>query len=255
VIEATGVAAGFVGPVGLSIPVFADHELRGARGAVCGAGAADAHLVGVDLERDVPNAQFAAQRMAEPGDRCPRCGTGTFRGFKGIEVGHVFFLGTKYSAPMQCNFVDEAGATRPMVMGCYGIGITRVAAAAIEQNHDASGICWPISIAPYEIEVIALQAGDAAVMAAAEAIYEGLKAKGIEVLFDDRDERPGGKFKDADLIGVPLRVAIGGRSLKDGKVELKGRRDKDPTLIPVDGAVEHLAGLVAAEYAKLGGKA
>ncbi len=251
VLAATGVPAGFVGPVGLTIPVFADHELRGATGAVAGAGVADAHLVGIDLARDVPAAQFASLRLAEPGDRCPRCDGGTLRGFKGIEVGHVFFLGTKYSAPMQCNVVDAQGATVPMVMGCYGIGITRVAAAAIEQNHDDGGICWPISIAPYEVQVVALQAGDAAVMAAAQELYDGLRARGIEVLFDDRDERPGAKFKDADLIGVPLRVAIGARSLKEGNLELKGRRDAQPTLIPVAGAVEHLAGLVAAAHQQL----
>ncbi len=254
VVDAIGVAPGFVGPVGPlrgEVAVWADAELRGARGAVCGANAADAHLVGVDVERDLPGVRFAPLRFAEPGDRCPRCGEGTYRGFKGIEVGHVFFLGTKYSAPMQCDFVDEQGATKPMVMGCYGIGITRVAAAAIEQNHDAGGICWPISIAPYEVEIVALQAGDVAVMAAAQALYDGLRARGVEVLFDDRDERPGAKFKDADLIGVPLRVAVGARSLKDGKLELKARRDAQPTLIAVDGAVELLAARVAEEHQKL----
>ena len=131
------------------------------------------------------------------------------------------------------------------------LGLSRTAAAAIEQNHDGNGICWPMSIAPYQVEVIALQAGDAAVVAAATALYEGLTARGVEVLFDDRDERPGGKFKDADLIGVPLRIAVGARSLKDGKLELKWRRDDKPTLIDVDGAVAHVAELVAAEQQRL----
>src|SRR5204862_1958458 len=142
--------------------VIADEELRGAAGMVAGAGEPDAHVTGVDLARDVPGATFAPLRLAEPGDTCPRCKTGHFRGFRGIEVGHVFFLGTKYSKPMQCNFLDESGASQPMVMGCYGIGITRVAAAAIEQNHDADGIRWPMAIAPYEVEIVALQK-DAAV--------------------------------------------------------------------------------------------
>ncbi|MEZ4367073.1 MAG: proline--tRNA ligase, partial [Kofleriaceae bacterium] len=174
--EATGVLPGFVGPIGLAskMRLIADHELRGGVGAACGANAWDAHYVGVDVERDLPGTTFASLRVAEGGDRCPRCGTGTFRPFKGIEVGHVFFLGTKYSEPMKCTFLDEDGATKPMVMGCYGIGITRIAAAAIEQNHDAGGIVWPIAIAPFDVTVIALQATDAAVMEAATSIYTAL---------------------------------------------------------------------------------
>ncbi len=249
--EATGVEPGYVGPVGLPFTVVADVELRDATAAVAGAGEPDMHYTGVDLVRDGKNITFTPLRLAQPGDRCPRCDTGRFRGFRGIEVGHVFFLGTKYSAPMQCNFLDEAGATRPMVMGCYGIGITRVAAAAIEQNHDADGIIWPVSIAPYEVSVIALQVNDAAVMEAAETLYRELSARGVDVLFDDRDERPGAKFKDADLTGVPLRIAAGARSVKDGKLELKWRRDKQPTLIPIEGAAAHIAGLIAAEKQRL----
>jgi prolyl-tRNA synthetase len=250
---ATGVAPGFVGPLGLDphkVTLVADVELRGATAAVTGAGEYDAHFVGVDLVRDAAHVTFTQLRLAEPGDACPRCGKGTFRGFRGIEVGHVFFLGTKYSKPMQCNFLDEQGATKPMVMGCYGIGITRVAAAAIEQHNDADGIVWPISIAPYEVEIVALQK-DAAVVEAAEKLYAELTARGVEVLFDDRDERPGAKFKDADLIGVPLRIAVGARSLKEGKLEAKWRRDKQPTLIDASGAAEAVAGMVEAEKRRL----
>jgi prolyl-tRNA synthetase len=247
---ATGVVPGFVGPVGLSLPVLADPELRGVVDLVAGGNAADTHVTGVDLERDAPGVRFTPLRLAEPGDRCPRCAGGTLAGFRGIEVGHVFFLGTKYSAPMQCNFLDEHGASRPMVMGCYGIGITRVAAAAIEQNHDADGIVWPMSIAPYQVAILPLQK-DAAVIEAAARLYDELAERGVEVLLDDRDERPGAKFKDADLVGVPLRVAVGARSLKEGNVEVKWRRDKQATLVPVAGAADHVAGLVTAETARL----
>jgi prolyl-tRNA synthetase len=250
---ALGVAPGFVGPIGVEpgrVKVVADVELRDATGAITGAGVPDAHYTGVDLVRDASHVTFTSIRLAAPGDRCPRCGAGTLRGFRGIEVGHVFFLGTKYSAAMGCSFADEQGASRPMVMGCYGIGITRVAAAAIEQNHDRDGIVWPISIAPYEVEVLPLQK-DAAVSEAAERLYRELGERGVEVLLDDRDERPGAKFKDADLIGVPLRVAVGARSLKEGKLEVKWRRDAQPTLIDAASAAEHVAGLVAAERRRL----
>lgn len=253
--EATGAPSGFAGPVKLSIPVYADHELRGATGAVTGANEADAHYTGVDLERDAAVTQFAQLRMAEAGDRCARCDSGTYQAFRGIEVGHVFLLGTKYSEPLQCSFLDEEGQTRIMEMGCYGIGITRVAAAAIEQNHDADGIIWPLSIAPYEVEVVPLQMNDAEVVEAGERLYRELGARGIEVLLDDRQERPGGKFKDADLIGVPLRIAIGKRSLGEGNVELKWRRDAQATNQPIASIVDHVVGLVETERARLRGGA
>jgi prolyl-tRNA synthetase len=250
VLEATGSPTGFAGPQGLAIPVVADLELRGATGAVVGGNKKDVHLTGFDIERDASVAKYAGLRMAEAGDLCPRCGKGHYKAFRGIEVGHVFYLTTVYSVPMGCTFLDEAGADKPMEMGCYGIGITRVAAAAIEQNHDDAGIIWPMSIAPFEVSVLSLQQ-DAAVVEAAEKIYRELAARGVEVLFDDRDERPGGKFKDADLIGIPLRVAIGARSLKEGQVEVKWRRDAKPTLVPADRAVEVVAGMVAEEKARL----
>jgi prolyl-tRNA synthetase len=258
VVEAIGAGPGFAGPVGASIPIYADVELAGATGAVCGANAADAHYVGVDLGRDVPGLKpeaFVPLRLAEAGDGCPRCDGGTLRPFKGIEVGHVFYLGTVYSAPMGCTFLDEGGHEQPMVMGCYGIGITRIAASAIEQNHDKDGIVWPMSIAPYEVEVVPLQMNDPDVIAAGEDLYGKLQAAGVDVLLDDRAERPGAKFKDADLIGIPLRVAIGKRSLDNGKVEVKWRKGGEAELVPVDGAAEHIAGLVRAERARLGQRA
>jgi prolyl-tRNA synthetase len=193
--------------------------------------------------------------MAEAGDRCARSETGTYQAFRGIEVGHVFLLGTKYSAPLGCSFLDEEGKTQVMEMGCYGIGITRVAAAAIEQNHDADGIVWPMSIAPYEVEVVPLQMNDEAVVGAGEQLYAALSARGLDVLLDDRQERPGGKFKDADLIGIPLRIAIGKRSLEAGEVELKWRREAAATNHPIASIVDHVVGLVEAERARLAGGA
>ncbi|HWM85230.1 MAG TPA: His/Gly/Thr/Pro-type tRNA ligase C-terminal domain-containing protein, partial [Kofleriaceae bacterium] len=176
-----------------------------------------------------------------------------FQLLRGIEVGHVFFLGTVYSAAMGCNFLDESGASRPMEMGCYGIGITRVAAAAIEQNHDDRGIVWPLSIAPFEACVLSMQQ-DAQVMAAAERLYGELAARGIDVLYDDRAERPGPKFKDADLIGIPLRLVVGARSLAEGKVELKWRRAGEAELVPIERAAELVAERIAEEKARLDGE-
>jgi prolyl-tRNA synthetase len=252
VAEVTGAPAGFAGPVGLrGVRIVGDLEVRPMRDAATGANAADQHLVGVDAARDLAGVEWADLRVAAAGDRCPRCGEGTFERFAGIEVGHVFFLGTKYSEPMGCTYLGDDGQLRPMVMGCYGIGVTRVAAAAIEQNHDGDGIVWPMSLAPYQVEVLTLQARDADVVAAADRLYQQLREAGVEVLYDDRDERPGAKFKDADLIGVPLRVAVGKKSLADGKVEVKLRRDKEATLVPVADAGARVAAMVRAELEKL----
>lgn len=243
---ALGVGPGFAGPVAASVPIYADLELRGATGAIAGANAPDAHLTGVDLERDVAVTAFAPLRMAQEGDRCARCGRGHYHGHRGIEVGHVFLLGTRYAEPMGATFLDEQGATRTMEMGCYGIGITRIAAAAIEQHHDGGGIIWPMSIAPYQVALLSLGAREAAVAGAADQLYEQLLALGVEVLYDDRDERPGAKFADADLLGIPLRVAIGKRSVKDGVAELKWRCEADSQNVALDGAAAHIAELVAA---------
>jgi prolyl-tRNA synthetase len=254
-----GVPSGFVGPVGLAdspaaknlLGIYADLELEGAVGAVCGGNQTDKHYRGVDLARDAAIKDFWPIRMAGEGDACPRCDAGHFRPYRGIEVGHVFFLGTVYSEPMNCTFVDESGTQTTMVMGCYGIGITRIAAAAIEQNHDKNGIIWPMAIAPYEVEVLPLQMKDAAVVAEGERIYQELLARGVDVVIDDRNERPGGKFKDADLAGVPLRIAIGKRSLDQGQVELKWRRDDKAELVPAADVVDRVAELVRAEKARL----
>jgi len=248
VTEATGAPVGFAGPRGLKVRTIADLDLQGMTDAVTGTNENDHHFTGFDMHRDAPEVEFADIRLAVEGDPCPRCGS-PFERFAGIEVGQVFFLGTKYSEPMGCTFLGEDGQLRPMVMGCYGIGVTRVAASAIEQNNDADGIIWPMALAPYHVQLLTLQAKDADVVAAAERIYGELTAAGIEVLYDDRDERPGTKFKDADLLGIPLRLAIGKKSLADGKVELKPRRAKAAELIPAGDAAGIIAARVRAELA------
>jgi prolyl-tRNA synthetase len=244
ILEITGAPVGFAGPRGLKVRTVADLEVEGMSDAATGANEDDHHLVGFDMVRDAPGVEYADLRVAVAGDSCPRCGVGVLERFAGIEVGHVFFLGTKYSVPMGCTFLGDDGQLRPMVMGCYGIGITRTAAAAIEQNHDADGIIWPMALAPYQVELLTLQAKDAEVVAAADRLYQELVAAGIEVLYDDRDERPGAKFKDADLIGIPLRVAVGKKSLAEGKVELKPRRAKQAELIPAGDAAAIVAARV-----------
>lgn len=249
--EVTGAPVGFAGPIGLKVKFVADQAVRLIENGVAGANQADTHFTGVNAERDLSVATWGDLRTAAAGDRCPRCAKGVFETFNGIEVGHVFLLGTKYSDAMDCTFAPEDGKTRSMVMGCYGIGITRVMAAAIEQNHDDGGIIWPMSLAPYQVQLLSLQPKDDDVVQAAQKIERGLLDAGVEVLYDDRKERPGAKFKDADLLGVPLRVAIGKKSLAEGYVEVKGRREEKPELVPVDTAAKVVAARVTAELERL----
>jgi prolyl-tRNA synthetase len=243
---ATQAPVGFAGPVGsLKVAsILADNAVRGMVDAVTGANEADQHLVGVNESRDFQVTAFHDLRMAGDGDACPRCG-GRLKGFRGIEVGHVFYLGTKYSKSMNCAYQNEAGDDVPMVMGCYGIGVTRIMAAAIEQNHDKDGIVWPVAIAPFHVAILPLQMNVPEVVAAAEKLYEELSDAGVQVLLDDRDERAGSKFKDADLIGLPFRVAIGARALQEGVIELKHRRGGEVVKVPLADAVAHIRGLIA----------
>jgi len=240
----TGAEVGFAGPVGLRLRLLADHAIRGLAGAVTGANQTDQHLVDVAPSRDLPDLAFADLRRAQPGDPCVRCADGIYEGHRGIEVGQVFYLGTKYSKTMGATYLDAAGQEQHMEMGCYGIGITRTAAAAIEQNHDDNGIIWPLALAPAHVHLIAVSPKDPAQQAAAETLYAELTAAGIEVLYDDRDERPGVKFKDADLIGIPLRVTVGPKALARGAVECKARRAAQPEELPLDGAVAELTARV-----------
>lgn len=237
IVEATGGPIGYSGPVGLKLPIYADNALKSMRNICVGGNEKEIHLEGVNLERDFAVKQFADLRNAEAGDGCPEC-DGSYLNTRGIEVGHIFKLGTKYSEAMKATFLDAEGKINDIIMGCYGIGIGRTAAAAIEQNHDENGIIFPMAIAPFHVIVTMLNPKDDEVAKAGSAIYEELLSKGIEVLLDDRDERPGTKFKDADLIGIPLRVTVGARGLQEGVFELQERRSGERELIPVSETVQ-----------------
>ncbi len=235
-----GVAPGFLGPIGLRLRMVADLGINGMRGAVTGANETDAHCVQVDQERDFTPAAFADLRLAVAGDPCPRCAAGSLETHRGIEVGQVFYLGTKYSEAMGATYLDAEGRERLIEMGCYGIGISRMVAAAIEQNPDANGIIWPLSIAPFQILLLPINYKGQAIREATDKLYQELQALGVEVLLDDRDERPGVKFKDADLIGIPLRVTIGAKGLEKGYLELRWRRDGKSDEIPIADGAERL---------------
>ena len=243
--KVTGAPVGFAGPVGLTIPVIADRRLRGAT-VVTGANEKDKHCRHVDLERDAGEIRYADVTLAREGDACPRCGEPLVEK-RGIEVGHVFKLGTKYSEALGATFLDADGELRPMIMGCYGIGVSRTLQSVIEQHYDKDGIQWPVSVAPYPVEVVILKVGHAQSVEVADALVAGLDARGIDVLVDDRAERPGVKFKDADLVGCPIRVAIGERSLGEGVVEIKLRAEDEVARVPIDEA----AGVVAERLATL----
>ncbi len=243
---ATGAAVGFAGPVGLSgVRLVADPSIRGRGGFVVGANETDYHYTGAREGRDFSVAAFADLTVAEAGDACPACGAplGVRRG---IEVGHVFKLGCKYSEALGADYQDENGEMRTIVMGCYGIGVGRTVAAAIEQNHDEDGIIWPTPIAPYHVDVVAVRT-DEETLAACGQLYDALAAAGVEAVLDDRDERPGVKFKDADLIGFPYKMVVGPRGLREGKVEIKSRRTGETQLVALEEAPRHLAETIARE--------
>jgi len=247
--QATGAPTGFAGPVGLNIRIIADAEVQGLADFVVGGNAVDSHFTGVNQERDFQISQFADLRQAVAGDPCPRCDGGKFEEWRGIEVGHIFKLGVKYSEAMNATVLDADGKSRPLVMGCYGIGAGRTVAAAIEQNHDDNGMILPMPLAPFQVLVTMLNPKDDLVREAAEKLYQQLLDANIEVLLDDRDERPGIKFKDADLIGIPLRVTVGARNLKEGNVELKVRANGTMSMFSLDEIIPQLQQLVAAGLA------
>jgi prolyl-tRNA synthetase len=221
---------GFAGPIGLSVPIIADLDIQEMVNFVTGANERDAHLLHVNTDRDFQVSQFVDIRKFTPGDSCPLCGEET-RLDKGIEVGHTFKLGTKYSKAMGATFLDDQGSEKEIVMGCYGIGVGRTVAAAIEQYYDQNGIIFPMPIAPFQVLILPVNIKMAFLRETAEQLYQTLLQNNIEVLYDDREETPGVKFKDADLIGIPLRVTLGEKNLKKGLVEIKGRKTGDVLLV------------------------
>ncbi|MEZ6059911.1 MAG: proline--tRNA ligase [Planctomycetaceae bacterium] len=237
--KVTGAPVGFAGPVGIRCDIIADHDVALIESAFTGANQKDTHLTGV-----VPGTHFELTetfdlRNAEGGDPCPKC-DGTLEIVHGIEVGHVFKLGTKYSESLDAMYLDKDEKKHPIIMGCYGIGVTRVVAAIVETCHDENGIVWPFTVAPYSVELIPLNVKDEEVMTVANQLYNDLTEAGIDVLMDDRDQRPGFKFKDADLIGIPLRVIIGGKGLKEGIAEIKGRTESDAVNVAISQTVSFI---------------
>jgi prolyl-tRNA synthetase len=246
--QVTGAPVGFSGPVGMKqkIPILADRDVQHMGNSVTGANAAETHLTGVNLHRDFEVDLFADLRNAEDGDPCPRCSSKlSLR--HAIEVGHVFKLGTKYTDALNAKFLDSDEQLKPIIMGCYGIGVNRIVAGLVETNNDKDGIIWPVAIAPYEVVLTLVKVPDDASMKVAGELHDQLAAAGIDVLLDDRDCRAGVKFKDADLIGVPLRVVVGERGLKEGKLEVKWRWEKDAQKIDLAGAAETLADWIRTE--------
>ncbi|AEF94357.1 Prolyl-tRNA synthetase [Desulfotomaculum nigrificans CO-1-SRB] len=243
--QATGAPAGYVGPVGLSkIRIIADPEVMALSNAVAGANKADAHYINVNPNRDFKADIVEDIRMVQACEPCPKCGA-ELQQARGIEVGQIFKLGTKYSKALGATFLDENGKEKPIVMGCYGIGVSRTMAAAIEQNHDQDGIIWPASIAPYHAIVIPVSAKDEKQMQLAESLYNKLNQIGVETVLDDRAERPGVKFKDADLIGYPLRIVVGNKAMTDGLVEVRQRKSGQTDLIPLDQIPEKVKEILA----------
>lgn len=245
IVATFGSKPGYLGPVGVSedVAVYADRTVADMSDFCCGANEEGFHLTGVNFGRDLPEPQVADLRNVVEGDRSPD-GKGTLKLQRGIEVGHVFYLGTKYSEALNATYLDENGKPQVLQMGCYGIGVTRLAGAAIEQNHDEKGIIWPASIAPFEVVICPMNyAKSEAVREAADKLYEDLKARGVDVILDDRDMRPGVMFADWELIGVPHRVVIGDRGLKEGAVEYADRRNlAEKVMVKTDEAVDFLLG-------------
>jgi len=231
----TGATVGFAGPVGLNIEIIVDNEVANMKNFVVGANETGYHLKNVNINRDFKASAIRDIRTIVEGDKCPKCGA-AIKIARGIEVGHIFKLGTKYSEALNCVFLDENGKEQPMIMGCYGIGISRTMAAVIEQYNDENGIIWPMSVAPYHVIVVPVNPTDSLQMDIAEKIYSELQASGIEVILDDRNERPGVKFKDADLIGIPVRITVG-KKAGEGIVEYKLRKSKDVSEFKVDEAI------------------
>jgi prolyl-tRNA synthetase len=242
----TGADAGSIGPVGLKgFRIIVDERLRGANNLISGANKTDYHIANIDMERDVVVERFADLRMVEEGEPCIQCGS-ALRIIHAIEVGHIFKLGTKYAESLNAKFLDEAGKEKPIVMGSYGIGVERIMASFIEQNHDAAGIVWDKAISPFDLYLIAVNTNSMQVMDVSEQLYDALEKSGVETLYDDRiDVTPGFKFNDADLLGMPMQLIVGEKNLKDGNVELKERRSGNRTTLKKEEVVQRIQQFLA----------
>lgn len=241
----TGAPMGYAGPVGLvNVPIYIDFAAAEVINAICGANKPEKHLLNVNYGRDYNATAAADLRMITETDPCPRCG-GELKFARGIEVGQVFKLGTKYSQALDCKYLDEKGQEKPIVMGCYGVGVSRTMAAAIEQNYDANGIVWPVPIAPYHVVVVPVSVKDQLQLELAEKIYSALQDAGVETVLDDRDERPGVKFKDADLIGYPIRITIGAKCIAENYIEVKIRRTGEEHKFEYSNVVTNIKNLLS----------
>ncbi|MBP1995077.1 proline--tRNA ligase [Paenibacillus eucommiae] len=245
VAKATGAPVGFVGPVGLTIPVFMDRGVADMSRGIAGANEQDYHIRNVQPKRDLSLEHIGDFRNVVEGDICPRCEEGSLQFYRGIEVGHVFKLGTKYSEKLGARFLDASGSEQVMIMGCYGIGVSRILSAIVEQNQDEQGIIWPMALAPFQVHVIPVSLKDEIQMKTAEELYQRLVDCGIEVLLDDRDERPGVKFKDSDLIGIPIRIVVG-KHAAEGNVEFKERARAEQKIMKLEDAFSCVVELVKA---------
>jgi len=239
IISVTGAPVGFAGPVGLSTRIYADKSLKNATNLITGANKADTHIKNVSIERDANVTAYEDLVIVTAGDCCPRCGE-RMQIKRGIEVGHVFKLGTKYSESFDATYLNDQGESLEMVMGCYGIGVTRTLQAVIEQSNDKDGIIWPISVAPFAVTILNLDPSDDQVNSVVARLENELASSNLDVFIDDRNERPGVKFKDADLIGCPLRVVVGARGLLDNNIEVKQRNSKENIQVPVEKAAESI---------------
>jgi prolyl-tRNA synthetase len=244
--ELTGAEVGFAGPLGLSIPIYADQAVAALPAMVTGANKNDHHLTGVHPQRDLQFTRVADLRQVTEQDPCPRCGAALTL-LKGIEVGHIFKLGLKYSKALNARFLDAEGVEQYIFMGCYGIGVSRIVAAAIEQSFDADGIIWPLALAPFQVGLVPINLNDQVTQETANRLHDEMEAAGIEVLLDDRDERPGVKFKDMDLLGLPLRVVVGPKTLAAGQAEVRQRATKNLSLVDLNQLLPYIKDLIAQE--------
>jgi prolyl-tRNA synthetase len=245
VTKTTGLPCGYLGPVGIKLKIFADKEIPFMSNSITGSNKIDTHLTGVQFKRDMNVEKIGDIRNVNAGDHCPKCNSGKFKIKRGIEVGHIFILGKKYSESMQALYLDDQGKEKPIIMGCYGIGVGRTAAAAIEQNHDEKGIIWPTSIAPFQAIILPVNFSDDAMNSAAKEIYKSLWELGVEALLDDRSDRLGVKFKDAELLGIPIQVIVGPKNLGEGKIEIKIRKTGESQLISFPEEISHIPSILS----------